>query len=197
MPAERRQHRTGITKKALTQQIKVVHRRNTLIAQANANPVPDLLLEFEKRTKEIEKLERKLKEEKAMRDMAFKKLKLFGIDGYRGIKVEEEEGDDELEDYISSREPTPPQQPPRPPTPPRRSTRLQIKTRPFDNLVDSIQYPLPPPLPQRQQPVAGPSRLPPFDPRIVNHMPWCEGCQRYGHHILYCPDAELQYPPEE
>jgi hypothetical protein len=74
---------------------------------------------LEARTKEIEKLTMKLTTEKMLADIAFKKMKKFGLDGYNTVKVDEEEGDDELKDYISSRSPTPPQQPPQPPTPPR------------------------------------------------------------------------------
>ena len=98
----------------------MVHCRNTLIRKVNTeNPLPQLLQEFEQHTKEIERLERKLKQERGMKDMVFSRMKKFGIDGYMGVSVEEEEGDNELEDYISSRSPMPPQQPPRPSTPPR------------------------------------------------------------------------------
>jgi hypothetical protein len=178
------------------------------------NPIPTLFQEFEERTKEVERLRRRIKEEAALANMAFKKMKKFGLDGYNTIKVEEEEEDeDELKDYISSHAPTP-----RPPTPPRRSDR--IKNRPFNK--DQLRGQLLHPINTNSSPVAGPSqphpipqpptpfppqtvhqpiprlRLPPpFDPRLINNLPYCDGCQHYGHHILYCLEAELGYPPEE
>jgi hypothetical protein len=91
-----------------------VHRRNTLKKKIETeNPIPALFREFEERTKEVERLRRRIKEEAVLANMAFKKMKKFGLDGYNTIKVKEEEDQDELEDYISSHEPTP-----RPPTPP-------------------------------------------------------------------------------
>jgi hypothetical protein len=114
--------------------------------------------------------------------------------------------EDDLDDYLTPI-----------PQPPRRSNR--IKNRPFteDQLRREMLHPI-----TTQQPVAGPSqprplprpptpfpsqnihqpipgfRLPPpFDPRLINNLPYCDGCQHYGHHILYCPEAELEYPPEE
>jgi hypothetical protein len=198
-----------------------VHRRNTLKRKIEIeNPIPALFKEFKERTKEVERLRRRIKEESALADMAFQKMKKFGIDGYNTIKVEDEEDelDDELEDYISSHNPTP-----RPPTPPRRSNR--IKNRPFneDQLRGRLLHPittnppiagpsqpcpmLKPPTPRPTnndqqtptiyQPIPGLRLPPPFDPRLINNLPYCDGCQHYGHHILYCPEAELEYPPEE
>jgi hypothetical protein len=213
MPAQRRQ--TGVTKKALQYTVMNVHHRNNLKKKIETeNPVPALFKEFEERTKEIERLRSRIKEELALADMAFKKMKKFGLDGYNTIKVEEEEVD-ELEDYILSHEPTP-----RPPTPPCRSNR--IKNRPFneDQLRGQLLHPInteatpspvagpsqprfiirpPTPYPPQtiHQPIPGFQLPPTFEPQLINNLPYCDGCQNYGHHILYCPEAELGYPPEE
>jgi hypothetical protein len=223
MPAQRRQ--TGISKAGLKHTVMNVHRRNELRKKVNIeNPIPALLQEFEDRTKEVERLRRRIKEESALVDMTFAKLKKFGIDGYNAIKVEDEEDqlEDDLDDYISNHSPTPPA--------PRRSNRLVIKTRPFEleQLNESRRYQFPPPpeagpsgVDSPATPIAGPSQpapltirkpiyrtptpfhppgftLPPtFDPRLIQNLPYCDGCQNYGHHVLYCPQAELGYPPEE
>jgi hypothetical protein len=212
MPAQRRQ--TGISKKALQIMVMNVHRRNALKKKIETeNPIPSLFKEFEERTKEVERLRRRIKEESALADIAFKKMKKFGLDGYNAVKVEEEEDVDELEDYISSHDPTP-----HAPTPPRRLNR--IKNRPFneDQLRGQLLHPIttntspvagpsqprqiprpPTPFPTQtiHQPIPGLRLPPPFDPRIINNLPYCDSCQHYGHHILYCPEAELGYPPEE
>jgi hypothetical protein len=223
MPAQRRQ--TGISKAGLKHAVLNVHRRNALRKKVEIeNPIPALLQDFEDHTREVERLRRRIKEELALADMAFAKMKKFGIDGYNTIKVEDEEDQlqDDLEDYISDHSPTPP--------PPRRSNRLHIKTRPFDTpqLSESHRFQLPPPpeagpsgVNSPDTPIAGPSRQAPltirkpiyrtptpfhppgfkfpptFDPRLIQNLPYCDGCQNYGHHILYCPQAELGYPPEE
>jgi hypothetical protein len=159
----------------------------------------------------VERLRRRIKEESALADMAFKKMKKFGIDGYNQIKVEDEEDEleEDLDDYISSHSPTPP---------PRRSNR--IKNWPFNedqlrrellHTITTDQSPVagpsqprhipqpPTPFPPRttHQPIPGLQLPPPFDPHIINNLPYCDGCNHYGHHILYCPEAELGYPPEE
>jgi hypothetical protein len=219
MPAQRRQ--TGITKKNLQYTVMSVHRRNALKKKIETeNPIPALFQEFEERTKEVERLRRRIKEETALADMAFAKMKKFGIDGYNTIKVEDEEDEinDDLEDYLTSYAPTP-----QPPTPPRRSNR--IKNRPFneDQLRKQTLHPiitnpniagpsqprlmLGPPSPRPTnihqqtptiyQPIPGLRLPPPFDPRLIGNLPFCNGCQHYGHHVLYCPEAELEYPPEE
>jgi hypothetical protein len=129
-----------------------IHRRNSLKKKIEIeNPIPALFKEFEERTKEVERLRRRIKEESALADMAFKKMKKFGIDGYNMVKVEEEEDklEDDLKDYISSHTPTP-----QPPTPPRRSNR--IKNRPFNE--DQLRGQLLHPITTNQSPVAGPSQ---------------------------------------
>jgi len=106
MPAA---HNTRTTKKDLAKAMLIKGRHNRVTQKIlTENPIPTAMREFEKMSKEIARLQERLRIEKRKQAELFKKIKAYGLDAYMAIKVEDQldEEEDDLPNYISLHSPT-------------------------------------------------------------------------------------------